>query len=149
MLKRINKIHINLPRGPVSMNLHKFLTFIKISLYCITQSVTCCNPYLLYTFSPSLPEETFVSVDADSLQILLSFALAHGSVNTILDVLQILLGKFGKFFIATMYCFCNCVHDILAVWKNKRYLGCLAENSLNICHTICNIFPCTIYMCNR
>ena len=117
------------------------------------QAVTSCNPYLLYTFSPSLPEETFVSVDADSLQILLSFALAHGSVNTILDVLQILLGKFGKFFVATMYCFCNCVHDILAVWKNERYLGCLAENSLDICHTMtmyCYIFPCTIlYMYNR
>lgn len=47
--------------------------------------------FIMY-LSPSLPEETFVSVDTDSLQILLSFALAHGGVNTILDVLQILLG---------------------------------------------------------
>ena len=34
-----------------------------------------------------------MSVDEDSLQILLSFALAHGTVNSILDTMQILLGK--------------------------------------------------------
>ena len=44
-------------------------------------------------FYGSLPEETFVSVDEDSLHILLSFALAHGTVNSILDTMQILLGE--------------------------------------------------------
>ncbi len=39
----------------------------------------------------SLPGETFVTVDADSVQVLLSFAVAHGSANSILDCLQILL----------------------------------------------------------
>lgn len=39
----------------------------------------------------SLPGETYVTVDADSIQVLLSFALAHGSANSILDCLQILL----------------------------------------------------------
>ncbi len=44
------------------------------------------------TFSPcSLPEETYVTVDADSVQVLLSFALAHGSASSMLDCLQILL----------------------------------------------------------
>ncbi|XP_064406559.1 zinc finger ZZ-type and EF-hand domain-containing protein 1-like isoform X2 [Halichondria panicea] len=38
-----------------------------------------------------LPEETYVSVGADPLHVLLSFALAHGNVNTILDTLQILI----------------------------------------------------------
>ena len=41
----------------------------------------------------SLPAETFVSVDADSLQVLLGFALAHGGVNPIMDCLHILLGE--------------------------------------------------------
>ena len=35
---------------------------------------------LVFSLSGSLPGELFVSVDADSMQVLLSFALAHGSV---------------------------------------------------------------------
>ena len=51
-------------------------------------------PAMLGVPSPSsLPAETFVSVDADSLQVLLGFALAHGGVNSILDCLHILLGE--------------------------------------------------------
>ena len=46
---------------------------------------------LLLSF-PSLPEENFVTVDAECYQVLLSFALAHGTVNTILDILRILIG---------------------------------------------------------
>lgn len=42
----------------------------------------------------SLPEENFVTVDVECFQVLLSFAIAHGTVNTILDVLQILLGTY-------------------------------------------------------
>lgn len=41
----------------------------------------------------SIPGETFVSVDADCLHVLLCFALAHGNVNSILDCLQILMGR--------------------------------------------------------
>ena len=36
-----------------------------------------------------------MSVGADPLHVLLSFALAHGNVNTILDTLQILIGGCG------------------------------------------------------
>lgn len=36
-----------------------------------------------------------MSVGADPLHVLLSFALSHGNVNTILDTLQILLGACG------------------------------------------------------
>lgn len=68
-------------------------------------SLSCClsfSPLLTFFISPlhslpsfsfSLPAETFVSVDSDSIQVLLSFSLAHGGVNSILDCLQILLGE--------------------------------------------------------
>lgn len=41
-------------------------------------------------------------MDADSLEILLTFALAHGGVNTILDVLQILLGQLHSCYITPL-----------------------------------------------
>ena len=41
----------------------------------------------------SLPEETYVSVSAECLEILLAFCIAHGNVNSILDCLHILLGN--------------------------------------------------------
>ena len=59
------------------------------------------SPCVLHSRSPSLPEEAFVSVDVDSLHVLLSFAVASGNVNSILDVLQILLGGCGT--LAHMY----------------------------------------------
>lgn len=49
----------------------------------------------------SLPGDNFVSVDRDSLQVLLAFALAHGNVNSILSCLQILLG------VCTCVCVCR------------------------------------------
>ena len=48
---------------------------------------------LLIVIPCSIPGETFVSVDANCLHVLLSFALAHGNVNSILDCLQILMGR--------------------------------------------------------
>ena len=44
-------------------------------------------------FSSSLPRDNFVSVDEESLSLLLHFSLATGDVNSILDCLQILLGQ--------------------------------------------------------
>ena len=47
----------------------------------------------VYLFSSSLPRDNFVSVDEESLSLLLHFSLATGDVNSILDCLQILLGQ--------------------------------------------------------
>lgn len=47
---------------------------------------------LLSSLFSSLPGDKFMSVDRDSLQVLLVFALARGNVNSILTCLQILLG---------------------------------------------------------
>lgn len=44
----------------------------------------------IYFFS--LPGENFVSVDVQSLSVVLAFALATGNLNDILDVAQILMG---------------------------------------------------------
>jgi hypothetical protein len=41
--------------------------------------------------SLSLPDETYVSVSAECLEILLAFSIAHANVNSILDCLHILL----------------------------------------------------------
>ena len=54
----------------------------------------------------SLPGDNFVSIDRDSLQVLLAFALAHGNVNSILSCLQILLGV-CKCGVCTCVCVCS------------------------------------------
>ena len=55
-------------------------------------------------FHTSIPGETFVSVDADCLHVLLCFALAHGNVNSILDCLQILMGMLSPFSYLQRWC---------------------------------------------
>ena len=52
----------------------------------------------------SIPGETFVSVDADCLHVLLCFALVHGNVNSILDCLQILMGMLSPFSYLQRWC---------------------------------------------
>ena len=54
---------------------------------CVWSLVTCLS------LSLSLPDETYVSVSAECLEILLAFSIAHANVNSILDCLHILLGK--------------------------------------------------------
>lgn len=54
-----------------------------VVLHCMLCSCFLC----------SLPGENFVSVDTNSLSILIEFALITGNFNNILDSLQILMGK--------------------------------------------------------
>lgn len=52
------------------------------------------NFFLLYIVHPcSLVKEDPSSVESQSLEVLLSFSLAHGNVNHIIDVIMILLGE--------------------------------------------------------
>lgn len=49
--------------------------------------------FIICFFFSSLPGDNFVSVDAESLAILIEFSLITGNFNNILDSLQILMGK--------------------------------------------------------